>query len=153
MNRYSFIGHLGQDAKTTALSAGGNVIAFSVAVTEKWKDKDGNEKTDTTWVACSWFRRANDSVAIAQYLKKGTKVLVEGKPKARAYADKEQYAAASLDVTVQTVELHGSPTEGGNTASTGSGERPKVKTPGENGQENNAGANSADDGASDDLPF
>lgn len=105
MNRYAFIGHLGKDADVRTIESGATVIAFTVAVTETWKDKQGNKQEKTTWVNCSIWRQPGSSIAIGQYLRKGTKVLVEGKPEARAYQKNDGTAGASLEVRVDNLEL------------------------------------------------
>lgn len=109
MNRYQFIGHLGADAEVRHLPSGSqSVIAFSVAITEKYTDRNGQAMEKTYWVRCSYFK-PTDKLKIAEYLRKGTRVLVEGKPEARAYVTPQNEAAASLDVIVANVELLGQP--------------------------------------------
>lgn len=107
LNRYQFIGHIGADAEVRTINDNQRaVISFRVAVTEKWKDAQGNPKENTTWVKCSIWRKP-DQTTIAQYLKKGQQVYIEGKPTANAYVDNEGAAKASLEVTVDSVELLG----------------------------------------------
>lgn len=104
MNRYSFIGNLGNDAEIRRIeSAGRNVINFSVAVSKKWKDAKGEWQEKTTWIRCALWRK-DDQLKIATYLTKGTKVYIEGEPSARAY-DQAGEMKASLEVTVDNVEL------------------------------------------------
>lgn len=107
MNRYQFIGNLGNDAEVRHVDGANRaVISFSVAVTEKWKDANGEAKERTTWVRCAIWRKS-DQVKLAEFLPKGTKVLIEGKPQARAYVDKDGNAQASLEVTVDNLEFVG----------------------------------------------
>jgi single-strand DNA-binding protein len=107
LNRYQFIGNLGADATVRQLDGSTRcAISFNVAVTEKWKNQRGEQQEKTSWVACTLWREA-DKTGIAQYLRKGQMVLVEGQPSARPYVTKENYPAASLDVTVQDVQLIG----------------------------------------------
>lgn len=90
------IGHLGADATITNVN-GKSVINFSVAATDKYKDKQGQIKEDTTWVACSfWAEKPN----LVPYLKKGTQVAVEGKPSVRTYTNKESKTIATLECNV-----------------------------------------------------
>lgn len=86
-------------------------IGFSVGVTEKWKDAQGNPKESTTWVKCTIWRETGKT-AIADYLKKGTAVYVEGKPSARAYVAADGTAKSSLEVQVFDVELLGGKRDG-----------------------------------------
>ena len=105
LNRYTIIGNLGKDAAVRSMQDGTQVISFTVAVTEKWKDKAGQPQERTDWVSCSIWRQAGQSVEIAKYLVKGMKVLVEGKPSARAYQNQAGEIAASLEVRVDKVDL------------------------------------------------
>ena len=105
MNRYQIIGNLGNDATVRTLDSGTNAISFNVAVTKKWTDKSGEKKESTTWVSCTQWKIKDQSTAVAQYLKKGTRVLVEGEPSARSYTDNSGAAKASLDLRVDNVEL------------------------------------------------
>lgn len=75
MNRTIITGHLGADAETREVGDT-TLVTFSVAVTEKWKDKQGEQKENTTWFQAEKW---NSSSVVASYLTKGTKVLVEGK--------------------------------------------------------------------------
>lgn len=97
------IGHLGKDAVVNNVN-GKSVINFSVAHSERWKDSGGVQHEKTTWVDCSMWR---DSTTVAQYLKKGTQVFVEGQPEARTYQKSDGTQAASLSVRVSNLQLLG----------------------------------------------
>lgn len=107
MNRFQFIGNLGRDAELRSLDSGAQTISFPVAITEKWKDRNGEVKEQTTWASCTMWKQAGQSTAILTYLKKGQKVLIEGKPSARAYTNKDGQVMASLEVRVDNLELIG----------------------------------------------
>lgn len=103
MNKIIIIGNLGQDAQVKPQAGNGNTpISFSIAVTEKRKDSEHTE-----WFTCTKWVQPGGSSAIAQYLKRGTKVAVEGKISARAYTDRDGNPRASLEVNVQNIELLG----------------------------------------------
>lgn len=108
MIKLQVIGNLGKDCIVKEVN-GKNVINFSVAHTERFKDSQGNQKERTTWVECAYW---TDKTAVAQYLTKGRTVYAEGSPEADAYTNKEGQAAATLRMRVQTVQLLG----GGGTA-------------------------------------
>lgn len=117
MIRLQFIGNIGKDAEIRKPdnTPGRAVINFSVAVSEKYKDRDGNPQEKTTWLNCSMWRK-EDQLKIANYLLKGQKVYIEGKPNARGYSTAAGDVAASLEVTVESVELLGGaqqPSNGG----------------------------------------
>jgi single-strand DNA-binding protein len=104
MIKLQVIGHLGKDCTTNVVS-GKNVINFSVAHSEKFKDSMGNQKERTTWVECAYW---TERTAIAPYLKKGQLVYAEGNPEVRTYTKSDGTTAASLTIRVQTVQLLGS---------------------------------------------
>lgn len=105
LNRYTIIGNLGKEATVRQMQDGTQAIGFSVAVTEKWKDKAGQPQERTDWVSCTIWRQAGQSTEIAKYLVKGMKVLVEGKPSARAYQNQAGEIAAALEVRVDKIDL------------------------------------------------
>jgi len=111
MIKLQVIGHLGKDCTTNVVN-GKNVINFSVAHSERYKDASGVQKEKTTWVDCAYW---TDSTAIVPYLKKGQLVFVEGNPEARAYQKADGTAASALSMRIASVQLlGGAKGEGGN---------------------------------------
>jgi len=108
MIKLQVIGNLGADCITKEIN-GKNVINFNVAHSEKFKDSMGNLKERTTWVNCAYW---TDRTAVAQYLKKGKTVYVEGYPEAEAYTNKEGQPAATLRLRVFNLQLLGGANEG-----------------------------------------
>ncbi len=109
MIKMQVIGNLGKDALVNNVN-GKNVINFTVAHTEKFKDAQGNQKDRTTWVDCAYW---TDRTAVAPYLKKGTQVYVEGQPDVRSYTTQDGRNGASLVLRVLSVQLLGAKPEGG----------------------------------------
>lgn len=107
------IGHLGKDCLVNQVN-GKNVMNFSVAHSEKYKDNQGVQKERTIWVDCAYW---SDRVAIAPYLKKGTNVYVEGQPDVRAYTTQDGRNLATLTLRVATVQLLGSKSQDGEAGS------------------------------------
>lgn len=105
MIKTQVIGHLGKDAVVNDVN-GKKVINFSIAHTEKYKDKNNEQHEKTTWVDCSNW---TDKTAIATYLKKGTQVYVEGTPDTKAYLTKDNTAGSTLTVRVSNIQLLGNP--------------------------------------------
>lgn len=103
MIKLQVIGNLGKDCIVKEVN-GKNVINFSVAHSERFKDAQGNQKERTTWVECAYW---TDRTAVAQYLTKGKTVYAEGYPEADAYTNKDGNAAATLRMRVQTIQLLG----------------------------------------------
>lgn len=101
MQRLTIIGNLGKDAEVKNFN-GKNVINFSVAVTENWKDKNGQKQSKAYWYECS---RWTDNTSVANYLKKGCKVLVEGVPEPRAYIGQDGQAKAVQGVRITNIHI------------------------------------------------
>lgn len=104
MIKLQVIGNLGKDCVTNTVN-GKNVMNFTVAHTEKFKDSSGAQREKTTWVDCAYW---SDKTGIAPYLKKGTQVFVEGAPDVRTYTTQDGKSGASLSLRVQSVQLLGS---------------------------------------------
>lgn len=103
MIKLQVIGHLGKDCTTNVVN-GKNVINFSVAHSERYKDASGVQKEKTTWVDCAYW---TDRTAIVPYLKKGQLVFVEGNPETRAYQKADGTAASALSMRIVSVQLLG----------------------------------------------
>jgi len=85
LNRVTLVGNLGRDPEIRSLQNGGKVATFSVATSETWKDKTtGEKKEKTDWHNVVVWNEGLVGV-IDKYVKKGTKVLVEGKLETRKY--------------------------------------------------------------------
>ncbi|VDH16883.1 Helix-destabilizing protein [Algoriella xinjiangensis] len=97
LQKLELIGNIGADAKVHQFPDGKFAISFPLATSERWKDTEGNKQERTTWFEC--IRYAPKS-AIAEYLKKGTQIRVEGRSSARAYIDKSGNAIAVLECIV-----------------------------------------------------
>ena len=108
MIKLQVIGNLGKDGILSNVN-GKNVINFSVAHTERYKDAAGAQKERTTWVECAYW---TEKTGIAPYLKKGTQVYVEGFPDVRSYTTSDGRAGVSLTLRVLSVQLLGSKNTG-----------------------------------------
>ncbi len=103
MIKMQVIGNLGKDC-TTNIVSGKNVINFSVAHTERYKDGQGNLKDKTIWVECAYW---TERTGISPYLKKGQQVYVEGVPDIRTYTKSDGGFGVSLTLRVLSVQLLG----------------------------------------------
>lgn len=112
MNNLTIFGAIGQNATIGKPAQNGSLpISFSVAVSEKRGQQD-----HTDWFSCTKWVQAGGSTAIAQYLSKGTKVVVSGRVSCRAYVDRDGQARASLEVNVSNITLAGSASQQQQTA-------------------------------------
>ena len=109
MIKMQVIGNLGKDCIVNNVN-GKNVINFTVAHTEKFKDSQGNSQEKTIWVDCAWW---TDRTAISQYLTKGKQVFAEGQPEARSFTRNDGTPGATLSLRVREVQLLGGRGEGG----------------------------------------
>lgn len=103
MQKLSIIGNLGQDATEKAFSDGKKVMNFSVAVSNG-KTKEGTERP-SSWFNCQIWIEKDQSSKRKDHLKSGTKVYIEGTPKAEAYLDKEGKAVSSIVVVISYLQL------------------------------------------------
>ena len=104
MIKMQVIGHLGKDCVVNTVN-GKNVINFTVAHSEKYKDSQGVVQEKTTWVDCAYW---TERTAVAPYLQKGTQVYVEGQPEARSFQRNDGTPGSSLSLRVREVQLLGS---------------------------------------------
>ena len=148
MIKLMVIGNLGKDCIVNTVN-GKNVINFSIAHTEKFKDSTGAQREKTTWVECAYW---TDRTGISPYLKKGTQVYAEGTPEVRTYQTNDGKSGASLSLRVQTVQLLGSRNGVDSPAASG---YEKQSYPGPSNTNQYTGANNHEDvhDTADDLPF
>ncbi len=112
MLKMQVIGNLGKDCVVNTVN-GKNVINFTVAHTEKYRDSQGNNQEKTTWVDCAYW---TDRTALAPYLTKGKQVFVEGTPEARAFQRNDGTAGSSLSLRIRDVQLLGSRADSSNSS-------------------------------------
>ena len=109
MIKLQIVGNLGKDCIVKEVN-GKNVINFSVAHTDRYKDSQGNQKEKTTWVECAYW---TDRTGVAPYLKKGSQVYVEGIPELRHYQKNDGTPGTSLSLRVLSLQLIGNKSENG----------------------------------------
>ncbi len=88
VNKVILIGNLGKDPEMRYLPSGEAIANFSVATSEAWTDKtSGDKKEATEWHRVVFFGRTAE--VVGQYVKKGSKIYVEGRLQTRKWQDKE----------------------------------------------------------------
>ena len=101
VNKVILIGNLGRDPETRRMNSGDAVVSFSLATTESWRDKASGERKDRTeWHNIVIFNENLGKIA-EQYLKKGSKVYVEGQLQTREFTDKEGNQRKTTEVVLQ----------------------------------------------------
>jgi single-strand DNA-binding protein len=135
VNKAILIGNLGKDPEMRYTPSGQGVTSFSLATTDKYKDKSGVQQSRTEWhnIVC-WGRLAEIA---RDYLKKGNPVYIEGRIQYRTYDDKEGIKRYRTEIVTTGLQLLGGRPSSGEAAPTESSEIPEPQSP-------------VDD---DDLPF
>src|SRR5215475_5565628 len=101
VNKVILVGNLGKDPEVRRMQDGRPVVNMSVATSESWRDKNTGEKKERT----EWHRVVIFSEGLAkvaeQYLKKGSKVYLEGQLQTRKYTDAQGVEKYSTEVVLQ----------------------------------------------------
>lgn len=155
VNKVILIGNLGADPQMRYFTDGTAVCNFSMATSESWTDKQTGEKREKTeWHRVTAFRRLAE--ICGQYLKKGSKVYVEGKLQTRSYEKEGQthYATEIVANELQMLDSRGAQSGGGfapaSTPSYGGGGFQSAAQPGQTYAESSDFSSMPPD---DDIPF
>jgi len=106
LSKIILIGHVGQDPRTPSQS-NPEFVTFSLAVTDKWKDKNtGERKEYTEWYECITSRNNTASV-VKSYVKKGDALYIEGKPKFSTYQTKNGETKVKISVDITELRMLG----------------------------------------------
>lgn len=104
MQNLIVIGNLGADAEVRVVNEK-KFVSFKIADTQRFTDNKGVAHDKTSWISCAWN---SDGGNLLQYLKKGSKVMVIGRPSYKVYSSqKERMMMAGVDLHVLTIELAG----------------------------------------------
>ena len=100
VNKVIILGNLGHNPEVRTSQDGGKIVSFSVATTESWKDKVSGEKKDKTeWHRVVVFNRTLAEVC-EKYLRKGSKVYLEGQLQTRKWTDKNGSEKQTTEILV-----------------------------------------------------
>ena len=100
VNKVIVVGKLGADPESRSFANGGEVVNLRVATAETWKDKDGNRQEKTEWHSVAIFNENLGRVA-KSYLKKGSKVYLEGQLQTRKWQDQSGNDRYSTEIVLQ----------------------------------------------------
>ena len=100
VNKVILVGNLGQDPESRSFSNGGEVVNLRIATSENWKDRDGNRQERTEWHSVAIFNENLANVA-ERYLRKGSKVYLEGQLQTRKWTDNAGVEKFSTEVVLQ----------------------------------------------------
>ena len=99
VNKVILVGNLGADPEARSLNNGGEVVNMRVATSEQWKDRDGNRQERTEWHNVVIFNENLGRVA-KSYLRKGSKVYLEGQIQTRKWTDQSGQERYSTEVVL-----------------------------------------------------
>jgi single-strand DNA-binding protein len=101
VNKVILIGNLGRDPEIRSFPSGGRVASFSIATSENWKDKTTGEKKERT----EWHRISvlNEKLVeiVERYVKKGSKLYIEGQLETRKWTDKDGQEKYTTEVVLR----------------------------------------------------
>jgi single-strand DNA-binding protein len=100
VNKVILVGNLGADPEARSLNNGGEVVNMRVATSEQWKDRDGNRQERTEWHNVVIFNENLGRVA-KSYLKKGSKVYLEGQIQTRKWTDQSGNDRYTTEIVLQ----------------------------------------------------
>ena len=100
VNKVILVGNLGDDPEVRSLNNGGEVVNMRVATSENWKDRDGNRQERTEWHNVVIFNENLGRVA-KNYLKKGSKVYLEGQIQTRKWQDQTGNDRYTTEIVLQ----------------------------------------------------
>lgn len=142
INKVIVVGNLGQDPEVRYMPSGGAVTNISVATSETWKDKSSGENQERTeWHRIVFFNRLAEIAG--EYLKKGSKVFVEGSLRTRKWEDKNGNDRYTTEIVAKEMQMLDS--KGGSANFEKSSSKPASS------ENNNAPADMDD--FDDDIPF
>ena len=100
VNKVILVGNLGRDPEARNMQNGGKVVSFSIATSETWNDKaSGERKEKTQWHRIAIFNEKLGEIA-EKYLKKGSKVYLEGQIETRKYTDKDGQERETTEIVL-----------------------------------------------------
>lgn len=107
LNKVQIIGNLGRDPETRYMPSGDAMTTLAVATSETWEDKTTGEKKEATeWHRITFFGKLAEIAG--QYLKKGSKVYIEGSLRSRKFKDKDGVEKYATDIRAdQMIMLYG----------------------------------------------
>lgn len=165
LNKVLLIGKLGQDPEKKVTPQGNSVVTLSLATSERYKDKSGNQQEKTEWHRIVFWNQAADT--IEKYCKKGSSLYIEGKLQTREWTDKDQNKRWTTEVIGSQFQFLDSKPQGQQNQqggyqqpqqNTGSGGVAQNGSTGQNPNNFNQGQqnpqpNPSNDFVEDDIPF
>jgi single-strand DNA-binding protein len=115
VNKVILLGNCGRDPEIKSSASGVMIANFSIATSDRFQDKDGNWQDRTEWHSCVAFKR--NAEIIRDYVRKGSKLYVEGKIQTRSWDDKEGKKQYRTEIIVNDLSLLSGRDEGNQVSS------------------------------------
>lgn len=151
INKVILIGNLGRDPEIRYTTGGAAIANVTIATSESWKDKQtGEQQERTEWHRVVFFARLAEIVG--EYLKKGSKIYIEGRLQTRKWQDKSGQDRYTTEIVANEMQMLDS--RGGGAGSAGDFDQsgpPAAQDSG--GRPGNAGGGAPAEDFDDDIPF
>jgi single-strand DNA-binding protein len=150
VNKVILLGNLGKDPEVRRLESGAAVASFPLATNESYKDRNGQQVTNTEWHNIVMWRGLAE--VAERYLKKGSLIYVEGKIQTRSYQDQDGNTRYITEIVAREMSMVGGRGEGdaaGERPQNAASNEPNQTTPSEKADDPISSANDVED----DLPF
>lgn len=155
LNKVLLIGNAGKDPEIRHLESGVATASFSLATTERFKDRNtGDYRDQTEWHNIVCWR--NQAEFAEKYIRKGTQLFIEGRLRTRSYSDRDGNVRYTTEIVVDNIQLLGrksdNPANQGQYAAPAAKQQPSPREfvpPATSGVQNDF----QDDSIGDDLPF
>ncbi|MEE4241921.1 MAG: single-stranded DNA-binding protein [Desulfopila sp.] len=158
VNKVILVGNLGKDPELRYTPSGTAVATFSLATTERYKDRDGQRQEKTEWHNIVAWRQLAE--ICGKFLHKGKQVYIEGKIQTRSYDDRDGNKRYITEIVVDQMQMLGSKDDGQQGGGGYGGQQDKGNSPSQrSGQQSSGGSSSRDDfeepafNPDDEIPF
>lgn len=148
LNQCNFIGRLGQEPEIRYMPNGDAVANLSIAISEKWKDKQGQQQERTEWVRMTAYRKLAE--IIGEYVSKGSLIYASGKMQTRKWQNQQGQDQYSTEIILSEMKmLSGNQSNKGQTNQ----QDPRQQRSNNNYQQPQNKRSGAADEFIDDIPF
>ena len=103
LNKFMGIGNLCQDIELKSTPSGANVVNNSIAINEKYKDKQGNQQESVQFINLVFWNKQAE--LISTYCRKGSKIFIEGQLQTRKWEDKDGNDRYTTEINVRSLEF------------------------------------------------
>ena len=151
VNKVILVGNVGNDPEVRYMPNGNAVANISIATSDSWKDRNtGEQQERTEWHRVVFFKRLEEIVE--QYVKKGTKLYLEGRLQTRSY-EQDGVKKYSTEIVANEMQMLDSRAATGSNQEFGDQSNPPTSPPQDSVQNSEQQASATFDNFDDDIPF